>query len=257
MEKYDNVILEPETVEILKNFSRINTGIFIKKNSGRIATCRAVKNILAEYTQCQSFPVDIVLYDLNRFINLISSYSAYELEFTDTYLTVVSGIERVRVYFSDPELIVYPTKTLALPNCVVQFDMTESMLDSIIKKSRMLDAPDIRISNWIGEEKGFFLQVFDCRSETSSSLEISLGEPPTDEPFEFFFSVEYMKMLPADYTVKLSDNTVSEFKAKSMNLTYWVAMNTNSVPPGATKPTENQDQDDEEYYDEDEDDSQF
>jgi hypothetical protein len=42
-----------------------------------------------------------------------------------------------------------------------------------------------------------------------------------------------------------------------MNLTYWVAMNTNSVPPGATKPTENQDQDDEEYYDEDEDDRPF
>lgn len=244
------VKLTAEFVDVLRSFSRINNGIYIPKNSGVITTMTPTKTMLAEYKTDIRFPVNVVIFDLQKFIMSISGYSIddFELEFTEKYLTVVANNQKTRMFFSDLELITYPEKTVKLPNCSVEFDLSADMLDTIIKKARMLDVSDVRISNYSNGEKRFVLQVLDHRNETSSSFEIDLGQTTEARPFEFFFNVDSLKVHSTDYHVRLSDRIISEFSATQMKLTYWIAMNTNSKAPSderaASTDTENEDEND-------------
>ena len=64
--------LSKETIEVLKNFSGINQSIVVKEGN-KLKTVNSLKNILAHATVEEDFPKEFAIYDLTRFLGLISS----------------------------------------------------------------------------------------------------------------------------------------------------------------------------------------
>ena len=61
--------LSKETVDVLKNFASINSGIEFKTGN-KISTISSSKTVLAKATLKDDFPHDFCVYDLNQFLSV-------------------------------------------------------------------------------------------------------------------------------------------------------------------------------------------
>lgn len=215
--------LENETLMVLKNFSKINNSLFIEANSGVIKTLSTNKKILAEYRNCQSFPVDICIYDLSKFINVLSNLEDNSIIFEEHCLEIG---KKTKIWYADPEIITYPTKMVSMKDIHVTMELTEDHINEIIKFSGILGIETVQITQ---EDQEIIVRLQDIKNPYSNT-HIVATFPATQQnvSFSYFFSVENLKMLPGNYKVELTEKIVSHFNHQSMDLSYWIAMDSTS-----------------------------
>ncbi len=218
--------LSQETLEILKNFAGINSNILVEPGSV-LKTISPVKNVLAEAKVTETFDTQFGIWDLNKFLSTISLFENPEFQFSETYV-IISGKNgsAVKYFYSEPQLLTTVNKKLNMPEPVVEFDLKSSDYVELIRAGSVLQLPDLMVrSNGDGAE----IVVHDKNDTTSNSYSIDLGSLPHDNhDFEFNFKVENLKMLPGDYQVSITDKVVSRFTNKNKNLTYWIALESDS-----------------------------
>ena len=218
--------LSDKTINLLKNFSSINQSILIKEGDS-IRTISVMKNILAEAKIPEEFPKDFGIYDLNQFLNAISSLHVNpELDFSNNeYLLIREGKKRNRFFFADPNVIVSPPeKSISLPSEDVSFELDTQVLGTLMKAAAIYQVPDLSV---IGEAGVVKLVVHDKKNDTSNTHEEVVGE--TDEEFCFNFKVENIKILPGTYEVVVSKKLLSRFESKNHELTYYIALEPDST----------------------------
>jgi len=217
--------LSDKTINLLKNFSSINQSILIKEGDS-IRTISVMKNILAEAKVPEEFPKDFGIYDLNQFLNAISSLHVNpELDFSNNeYLIIREGKKRNRFFFADPNVIVSPPeKSISLPSEDVCFELDTQVLGTLMKAAAIYQVPDLSV---IGEAGVVKLVVHDKKNDTSNTHEEIVGE--TDSEFCFNFKVENIKILPGTYEVVVSKKLLSRFESKNHELTYYIALEPDS-----------------------------
>ena len=218
--------LSDKTINLLKNFSSINQSILIKEGDS-IRTISVMKNILAEAKVPEEFPKDFGIYDLNQFLNAISSLHVNpELDFSNNeYLMIREGKKRNRFFFADPNVIVSPPeKSITLPSEDVSFELDTQVLGTLMKAAAIYQVPDLSV---VGEAGVVKLVVHDKKNDTSNTHEEIVGE--TDEEFCFNFKVENIKILPGTYEVVVSKKLLSRFESKNHELTYYIALEPDST----------------------------
>ena len=218
--------LSDKTINLLKNFSSINQSILIKEGDS-IRTISVMKNILAEAKVPEEFPKDFGIYDLNQFLNAISSLHVNpELDFSNNeYLMIREGKKRNRFFFADPNVIVSPPeKSITLPSEDVSFELDTQVLGTLMKAAAIYQVPDLSV---VGEAGVVKLVVHDKKNETSNTHEEVVGE--TDEEFCFNFKVENIKILPGTYEVVVSKKLLSRFESKNHELPYYIALEPDST----------------------------
>ena len=218
--------LSDKTINLLKNFSSINQSILIKEGDS-IRTISVMKNILAEAKVPEEFPKDFGIYDLNQFLNAISSLHVNpELDFSNNeYLMIREGKKRNRFFFADPNVIVSPPeKSISLPSEDVCFELDTQVLGTLMKAAAIYQVPDLSV---VGEAGVVKLVVHDKKNDTSNTHEEVVGE--TDEDFCFNFKVENIKILPGTYEVVVSKKLLSRFESKNHELTYYIALEPDST----------------------------
>ena len=221
----DTMKLSDKTINLLKNFSSINQSILIKEGDS-IRTISVMKNILAEAKVPEEFPKDFGIYDLNQFLNAISSLHVNpELDFSNNeYLLIREGKKRNRFFFADPNVIVSPPeKSISLPSEDVCFELDTQVLGTLMKAAAIYQVPDLSV---VGEAGVVKLVVHDKKNDTSNTHEEIVGE--TDEEFCFNFKVENIKILPGTYEVVVSKKLLSRFESKNHELTYYIALEPDS-----------------------------
>ena len=212
--------LSDRTVNLLRNFSTINQSILFKQGT-RLRTISVMKNILAEANIDEDFPQDFGVYDLGQFLNSLSLFQEPELNFTgESFVTVKEGKQRSKYFFADPSVIVSPPdKQLSLPSVDVEFSLTSSQLDRLLKAAAVYHLTDLSV---VGNGKEIKLKVHDRKNDTSNDFSIIVGV--TDKEFELHFKVENIKIVPGTYEVKISRKLLAEFKASEYDLTYYIAL---------------------------------
>ncbi len=116
--------LNENTSAILKNFSEINTNILIKPGS-ELNTISTMRNIFAKATIQESFDSEFGIYDLNEFLSVVSSLDKPELTLEDKHMTISTEGSRAKAkyFYSDPSVIVAPTKDVNMPETDVTFSL--------------------------------------------------------------------------------------------------------------------------------------
>ena len=219
--------LNQTTQDILKNFSEINTNILIKPGS-ELNTISTMKNILAKATINESFDSEFGIYDLNEFLSVVSSLDKPELTLQEKHLTISAEGSRskVKYFYSDPSVIVSPTKDVNMPESDVTFTLSESNLAQLRKMAAILSSPDLAL---IGTKDGdVILKVCDKKNDTSNKFEIVVGENATAN-YTFYFKVENLKMISGDYDVAVSSKSIAHFTNTKLPIEYWIALEPDSV----------------------------
>ena len=108
--------LSPETIAILKNYSTINPSVLFKPGNV-LSTMSMQKSIFAKTTIKEVVERQFGIYELNKFLGVLSMFREPELRFFDSFLEVFSGKQRVRYTYADPSLIITPPdKELVVPD---------------------------------------------------------------------------------------------------------------------------------------------
>ena len=219
--------INQSTQDILKNFSEINTNILIKPGS-ELNTISTMKNILAKATINDNFDREFGIYDLNEFLSVVSSLDKPELTLQEKYMTISAEGSRskVKYFYSDPSVIVSPTKEVNMPESDVTFSLSESNLAQLQKMAAILSSPDLAL---IGTKGGdVVLKVCDKKNDTSNKFDIIVGENATAN-YTFYFKVENLKMISGDYDVAVSSKSIAHFTNTKLPIEYWIALEPDSV----------------------------
>ena len=219
--------LNQNTQDILKNFSLINTNILIKEGT-ELSTISTMRNIFAKATITESFEKEFGVYDLNQFLAVVSSTNKPELKLEDKFMTISAegSKSKVKYFYSDPSVIVAPTKEVNMPEADVTFSLTESNLKELLKMAAILATPDLAL---VGEKGGdVVLKVCDKKNDTSNNFDIVVGENATAD-YTFYFKVENMKMISGNYDVSVSSKSISHFQNTKLPIQYWIALEPDST----------------------------
>ena len=218
--------LNQNTIETLKNFAGINTNILIKEGD-ELSTISTMRNIFAKAKISDQFTKEFGIYDLNEFLSVLSGFNKPEVSLQDKNMLITSeGSRKTKYWYSDPSVIVSPTKEVNMPEADVNFSLSSSNYKELLKMAAILKSPDLAL---VGTKGGdILLKVCDKKNDTSNTFEIIVGKDATAD-YTFYFKVENMKMMEGDYDVAVSSKSISHFKNKKSPIEYWIALEPDST----------------------------
>lgn len=218
--------LETRTMQILKNFAMINPSMLFREGEVQ-STIAAQKTILARTTLKETFPQEFAIFDLSRFIGMLSLFSEPELEFSDNRVLVSQGRQKVEYTFADPELVVAaPSKTPTVVDPEINFTLTGECLQSTMRALGALQSTHIIVQ---GDGEHITVGVGKPTDPTSDTFKIEVGL--TSHIFKFAFKAEHVKILQGEYQVEISSKNISHFKG--VDVEYWIMADTNHSKFGA------------------------
>ena len=218
------VILSRKTLDVLKNFSTINSSIVFRKGS-TVRTISNAENILAKFTGEEVFPVDFAIYDLSQFLSGISLFSDPQLEFdNENFVNIRGGRQSAKYFFSDPEITLKsaPEKNVNFPGSDLQFNLTGEDLIALQKASAVYSLPDLTFQSIEGHDE-IKLILRDKENDTSNTYDITVAGSTTGT-YTLDLKIENIRLLPGDYTVKVSQHLISEWTNVNTDLTYYIAL---------------------------------
>ena len=218
--------ISKDTLNILKNFSGINSNLYVKAGS-KITTMSPTKNIMAEVEVEESFDTEFGIWDLNKFLGVISLFNNPNFEFMEKYVLISGGgSQKVKYFYSEPKLLTTPTKNVNMPQTVVSATLSGSDFTQIQKASAVMQLPDL---SFVNKEGSIVARVTDLKDPTANSYEVGVGDYDGDADFKFNFQIQNIKLLAGDYDINFAKNTVAEFVNVNTDLKYWFAMETGST----------------------------
>ena len=218
------VILSKNTLDVLKNFSTINSSIVFRKGS-TVRTISNAENILAKFTGEEVFPTDFAIYDLSQFLSGISLFNDPQLEFTSNdFVSIRGGRTSAKYYFSDPEITLKsaPEKNVNFPGADLQFSLTGDDLIALQKASAVYSLPDLTFQSEEGLDT-IKLILRDKENDTSNTYDLSVAGTTTGT-YSLDVKIENIRLLPGDYSVKVSKHLISEWTNTNVDLTYYIAL---------------------------------
>ena len=145
-----------ETIEVLKNFATINTGIAVKQGDV-LHTISPQKNIVAKAKVAETFPLPFAIYDLTNLLGVISMYKeGAEIEFHEKELAIsgYGGRSHIHYRYTEKNLIITPPeKEIVIPNEDVSFELSSDDLTHIQRAAGVLQAPQLVIEGVEGQHE--------------------------------------------------------------------------------------------------------
>ncbi len=218
------VILSKKTLDVLKNFSTINSSIVFRKGS-TVRTISNAENILAKFTGEEVFPADFAIYDLSQFLSGISLFNDPQLEFTSNdFVSIRGGRTSAKYYFSDPEITLKsaPEKNVNFPGADLQFNLSGEELIQLQKASAVYSLPDLTVQSEEGLDT-IKLILRDKENDTSNTYDLTVAGCTTGT-YSLDVKIENIRLLPGDYSVKVSKHLISEWTNTNVDLTYYIAL---------------------------------
>ena len=218
------VILSKKTLDVLKNFSTINSSIVFRKGS-TVRTISNAENILAKFSGEEVFPTDFAIYDLSQFLSGISLFNDPQLEFTSNdYVSIRGGRTSAKYYFSDPEITLKsaPEKNVNFPGADLQFNLTGDDLIALQKASAVYSLPDLTFQSEEGLDT-IKLILRDKENDTSNTYDLTVAGTTTGT-YSLDVKIDNIRVLPGDYSIKVSKALISEWTNSNYDLTYYIAL---------------------------------
>lgn len=217
--------LSENTMNVLKNFSGINSGMVFRKGNV-VRTISKQQNILAKASIDETLIDDFTIYDLNRFLSLLGSLKDPEVLINTgaKNIKITSGTGNTLYGLSDESLVVAPpAKELKVDSAEVKFTLTKDDFAQVMKLAGVLSLPNIAVR---GNRKKVSIAALDVKNQDSDVFWIDVGN--TKAEFQMVFLTENFKMIPGNYDVSISSKGISHFKNTTAPLEYWIATETGS-----------------------------
>jgi len=214
--------LDNDTLAILKSFSAINPSIQFREGS-ELKTISPTKTILAKAKLQETIDSTFAIYDLSRFLGVISLFDNPQYTVNENTLTIESVGRKVNYTFCDPSTImVPPDKDVNVVDPDIQFKMNKEHFNEVMKALGVMSLPDFVV---VGDGSKIYLRAADTKNPSTDQFNVEVGT--TDKTFNVVFRTENMKLMPRDYNVSISSKGISHFEAEDVE--YWIAIESSST----------------------------
>jgi len=211
-----------ETLTVLKSFTAINISILLKPGK-TLKTITPEKTLIAIAEIPDEIPTQACIYDLSRFLSILSLYNNAEVEFVDKYFIISEGKQRTKYVYADVSMIhTPPEKDITIPSKDVVVNVSNNDLSSVLKAAGVLQFSEIA---FVGDGDKCYLKAIDSSNEGADDYGVEIGE--TTDTFKVIIKTDNLKLMPLDYQVTLCSKGISEFKGK--DVTYYVAIDSKST----------------------------
>lgn len=219
------------TLSVLKNFATINSNLVFKP--GKVLnTISVAKNILSKAHIDVEIPREFGIYDLNRFLALLSTTKGNpDLEFFENYVLIkdTETGRSLKYHYSSPDMLTSPAKDVIMPeNCEVTFKLTSEDLAALKRTAPILGYNEISITPH--EEGKVKLTVMDIEDPTSDAFSTyAEGTFVTGVNFNFVLNVNNLKIVGESFDVKISSKLIANFQSLESPTEYFIALEKSST----------------------------
>ena len=213
--------LSSQTLDILKNFSSINSNLVVKAGEP-LSTISEAKNIMALAEVTETFSNDFGVYDLNEFISMFNLLQDPDLEFKDDSVVFSSGRSRASYRFADESILTSPKNKINMPSSDLCVKITSETLAQIRKAAGVLGHSIVSIQ---GKDGTITLSVVDPKNTTANTFSVVLDENNSQTgSFDLQFMIANLKVLSGDYSVDISSKLISHWKHETLPVQYYIAL---------------------------------
>ncbi len=208
--------ISQETLEVLKNFSVINPSILI--NPGKVLrTLKPSRTVYGMAPVKEEFQQKLPLYDLSKFLSVISLFKETEPEFeiSPTHLKASAGKQSVNFTLADASLITAAPESFVPPDPITEFKLSAEEFQKALKAMSVMGLSELRIRN---DEGKIVLEAIDSNNKSKDTYRSEVGE--TDKPFNVRLAKDDLTLLNKEYSVGVGEGMVS-FVSK--DVAYWIA----------------------------------
>jgi hypothetical protein len=222
-----------ELISVLKNFATINTGIYLVPGD-RIMTRSGDGATYGEVSlqDGETIPFDVAIYDLNAFLSILSlSGEESNVTMPAADALKIKGQRSEIVWPAcDPSAIVYPKKAIKFPPACVEFKFAADEYNQMMKISRGLGADTIAFTN--KDDKivvNVYNKTIDSRFEKPLAC-YEVADYDGGKNFNFIVNIVNMKLITADYDVKLwAKDHMFAARFESLAVNYVIAVEDEST----------------------------
>jgi len=187
-------------------------------------------NGMAEATVEETFPIEFGIWDLNKFLGVISLFQNPTFYFEDKYVRVEGANGTfVNYFYSSPNLLTIPKKDVKMPKTCAEALLSQDAFSELSRASSILQVPDICFQS---KNDSIYAIVCDRNDPTSNSCEVDLNADPKDKDFSFNFKIDNIRPLAGNYKISFAKNVVAQFENLDIPLKYWFAMESSSTYNG-------------------------
>jgi len=208
-----------ETMRILKNFSEIKPNILFKPGN-EIRTMSKSKTVMAKAKLNETIEKEAGVFDLSRFISAVTMFSETpDIQFKDKYFDIKANHSSIKYKYGDKTMLGHLPPDRDIPinddDVLVVFNLSWENIQSITRAASILQSKHI-----------FFVLdgenvkvTTGTNNKASNTFELDVAKEQTQR-FSKYIKFEFLKLIPADYTVTVTDGFVH---FKTNNVEYWIA----------------------------------
>lgn len=220
--------ITPDTVEILKNFSGINPSILITTNK-TLSTVAESRNVVAVAKVSEKFDKEFGIYDLNEFLSTLDLFSDPSFDLTDNYLSIKDDVKEnkasCKYFYADNSTVPEPPKTEKIINGLkkseIKFDLSESILNKVVKAAGTLQSKCFLVES---DGKKILFSASDPENSTANTYSVEVAKGNGSKFKMIFKSSNLISLSKGDYEVSISKEKISQFKNKTKDLVYFIAL---------------------------------
>jgi hypothetical protein len=208
-----------ETLEILQNFAQINTGMQFRKGKKQttVSTGRGIIGISHIDTD---IPKSFAIYELSKFLGILSLFNDPEIELGDEYATIKNDNgQKVDYRYCEPRMITsWPEdKKEDLQTVDSSFELTKETWTKLNKSSNLLTGKHIRV-----QANGSDIQIktFDEEDKMASTASFVVGN--SDITYDIYFQTAVLNILPGNYLIEICKNKLTRWTNKDKNVVYYI-----------------------------------
>lgn len=214
------------TIDVLKNYSTINPSVLVKAGNN-ISTISGTKTILSSATVEETFPENFAVYELSRFLGVVSLFEDPDFDFQSDRVIVSGNKHSVTYRYAEASMIIRPPEgEVALPDDgLITTQLTWADFTKMMRGASILQKPEVQFR---AEGESIFLEAVDTKDMSGDNYSIELSVDGVVEQLgTFVFKIENLKLIEGDYTVQLSPKGLAKFTNNDRSIHYFIALQTN------------------------------
>lgn len=199
--------LSEETLKILKNFSMMNSSIYIEE--GSVLYTSNGTSCFARAVISENFPISFGIGDLHNFLSILSTFETPELEFGNsititeknkrfTYTYGQEGIRRIVQYDSIVNLF---ESKLEKFNFIENFVLSEMELKNLRKLSATAKLQEMEV---FSQNERVCLRLLSSNRSSENSFKVDLDQQ-TVQNFKVSFELPNWNAIDGAYAIRVAD----------------------------------------------------
>ncbi len=189
-----------------------------------LKTISEQRTIFVEATVDETFPKEFAIHDLNKFLAKVSLYKEAHLSFGDDKINISTENKKRSDYIkycSPKTIVVPPEKSITFGDADCSFSLSQEDLDWMKKSAGISGSP-----NFVFESDGSVVTFIatDVKDDSADQSKIEIGTVTDDKKFRVVMKVENFKLMDGSYDVSIAKKGLSRFKHKTVDITYYIAI---------------------------------